>query len=254
VVSFLLPSTALLATRVLRVGPLRVSAYGMCAAVGLLAALGLSQRTAPLAGLSEEALWDAGIFTATAAFVLSRLLLILRDPRAFLHFPLLVLALPSYTYLGMLLTALVTLVYLPSRKLPLLRVLDAAAPCAAVLAAALSLGNFLEGTDPGMPTRMPWGVASPLGRVHPVQLYALVAALALAVVLLRLLVRVHSAGSVAATALMAGGCVALLLQMMTQPDLQFTQSWLEPAQMIAIGSVVAGLALAMLTPQPKELA
>jgi phosphatidylglycerol:prolipoprotein diacylglycerol transferase len=139
-VSFFHPSSAVLAARVLRVGPLRISAYGLCAAVGLIAALGLSQRAAPLAGLREDALWDAGIFTATAAFVLSRVLLIVRDPRAFLHFPLLVLALPSYTYLGMALTAAAAFAYLWRRQLPVLRVLDAAAPCAALLAAACPRG------------------------------------------------------------------------------------------------------------------
>ena len=246
------PSTIVLAARVLHVGPMRLSAYGLCAAAGLIVALWFSRRTAPLAALRQDALWDAGIFTATAAFVLSRVLLIVRDPRAFLHFPLLVLALPSYTYLGMALTAAAAFAYLWRRQLPVLRVLDAAAPCAALLAAALSLGHFLEGTDAGMPTRMPWGVGSPLGRVHPVQLYALAAALVLAVLLWLRLYRVHAPGTVASFALPTGGLLAFVLEMFTQPAEGFGSGWLEPGQWMALAAMLAGVAIGTLAPQPKE--
>jgi phosphatidylglycerol:prolipoprotein diacylglycerol transferase len=252
VVSFSLTSSAVVAARVLRVGTLRISAYGLCAAVGLVGALGLSQRTAPLAGLREDALWDTGIFTATAAFVLSRLLLIVRDPQAFLHFPLAALALPSYTYLGMALTAVAAFAHVLRRKLPLLRVLDAAAPCAALLAAALSLGHFLEGTDEGMPTRMPWGVVSPLGRVHPVQLYAMAAALGLAVVLWRRLCRPHAPGMIASVALLLGGLLSFVLDMYKQPTEPVGGGWLEPGQWMALASMLAGAALGSLASPAKE--
>ncbi len=248
-VNHFLPSTALLASGVIRLGPLRISGYSLCAAVGLLAALWLSQRTATLAGLRAEQLWDAGIFSTAAAFVISRLLLIARDVHAFLHYPLLVLALPSFTYLGMALTAVATLVYLRRHKLPVLRVLDAWAPCAALLAAALSLGHWLEGSDEGMPTRLPWGVASPIGRVHPVQLYAVVAALALGAALLRLLLRQPRTGLVASVALLAGGLIAFRLEMITQPDLG--TGWLEPGQWIAVASMLAGMVLCI-SPQPPQ--
>ena len=251
--SFSLQSTTLLASGVLRLGPLRLSAYGFFAAIGLLAALALSQRTAPLAGLRPQSLGDAGVFTATAAFIFSRVLLIVRDPHAFATIPLRILTLPSFTYLGMALTAVATLVYLLRRKLPLLRVLDAWSPCAAVLAAALSLGHFAEGTDTGMSTSLPWGVPSPdpaLGRVHPVQLYAVVAALALGAVLLALLLRQPRPGLVAAVALLAGGLIAFLLEMLTQPDLPV--GWLEPGQWIAVASMLAGIVLCISPQTPQE--
>jgi phosphatidylglycerol:prolipoprotein diacylglycerol transferase len=235
--------TTFLATGVLRLGPLRLSAYGVFAAIGLLAALALSQRTAPLAGLRPQSLWDAGFFVATAAFVVSRVLLIVRDPHAFATIPLRILTLPSFTHLGMALTAAATLVYLLRRKLPLLRVLDAAAPCAAVLAAALSLGHFAEGTDTGMSTSLPWGVPSPdpaLGRVHPVQLYAFAAALALAALLYYQLRQQPRAGFVTAAALQDGGILALLLSWLTQPAQPLGTGWLEPGQWIAITAALTG--------------
>jgi phosphatidylglycerol:prolipoprotein diacylglycerol transferase len=247
VVSFLFQPAVILVSGVMRLGPLRVSVYGLSAAVGLLAALWLSQRTAPLAGLEAQQLWDASLFGVTAAFVISRLLLIVGDPHAFRLYPLVVLALPSFTYSGMALTALAVAAYLKWKRLRLLAVLDAWAPCAAVLAVALSVGLFFEGTDAGMPTRLPWGVVVPgsagLVRLHPVQIYAAVASLLLFAVLMWLLQRRVRAGIPAGVALIAGGALAFLLDMLTQPFESGGNAWLEPGQWIALGAMVAGALL-----------
>ena len=148
---------AILAGGVVRLGPLRLSMYGVCAAVGLVAAMGLSLKTARLVGLAGEQVWDAGLFAVMAAFVCSRLLLVAGNFSAFLKMPGTLLALPSFTALGMVLTGLVVVAYLRWKRLPLLKVLDAWAPCAAVLAAMLSLGKFFEGNDAGMPSRVAVG-------------------------------------------------------------------------------------------------
>jgi phosphatidylglycerol:prolipoprotein diacylglycerol transferase len=234
-------------------GRLRFSLYGTCAAAGLIAALWLSQRTARMAGLRPEQVWDAGILSICAAFVVSRLLLIVRDPSAFLKYPMLVLALPSLTYGGMALTALIVWGYVRWKRLRLLDVLDAWAPCGALLGAALSLGHFLEGTDTGMPTTLPWGVTLPgdaaFGRVHPVQIYAMIAALLLCGLLLWALQWRQRRGSIAAMALMAGGAISFVLDLMTQPvDIPgtawFGTAWfgklLEEGQWIALAAVLAG--------------
>lgn len=230
---------------VLRLGPLRVPVYGVFAAVGLIAALWLSQRTARLVGLAGEQLWDAGWFAVAAAFVISRLLLIAGNVQAFFHLPLAMLSLPSFTYDGMALTALAVVIYLRWKRLPLLRALDAWAPCAAVLAAMLSLGRFFEGTDLGMPTSLPWGTVVPgsAGLVHlqPVAIYATAASLVLLVLLVRLLERRLRAGMVAGVALVTGGAVSFLLDMMTQPLESSGSAWLEPVQWVAVGAMGLGM-------------
>jgi phosphatidylglycerol---prolipoprotein diacylglyceryl transferase len=241
--------------RVLRVGPLRVPMYGVCAAAGLIAALWLSLKTARMVGLAAEQLWDAGLFSVMAAFVASRLLLIGGDVRGFLRLPIVMLALPSFTYGGMALTGLVVVAYLRWRRLPLLRVLDAWAPCAAVLAAMLSLGRFFEGTEVGMPTRLPWGMVMPGGdgsvRLHPVAIYGAIASVALVVVLMGLLRRRMRDGMVAAIALVAGGATGFLLDMVTQPLEMRGSAWLDPQQWLAVGAMlVGGLMLTFL----KEIA
>jgi len=253
-VSDFFQTATILVPRVLRVGPLRLSVYGVCAAVGLIAALGLSLRTARAVGLAAEQLWDAGLFAVVAAFVCSRLLLIAGDVHAFLRLPVAMLALPSFTYGGMTVTLFAVVVYLRWKRMPLLKVADAWAPCAAALAAMLSLGRFFEGTDAGMPTRVPWGMVMPGSgglRVHPVGIYAVIASVVLMAVLMGLLQRKMRDGVVAGVALVAGGAVGFVLDMVTQPVEMPGSAWLDPAQWLAVGAMlVGGLMLTFL----KEIA
>jgi len=238
---------ALVVPGFLRLGRWHLPVYGIFAAVGLVAALWLSQRTAKLVGISAEKLWDAGMFAVIAAFIASRLLLVTMDFRAFLRFPVLVLSLPSLTYSGMLLTGVLVWIYLRWKKLPVLDVLDAWAPCAAVLAAVLSLGHYVEGTDAGMPTRLPWGVVTPgdsvLGKVHPVEIYTLLAALGMCELLLIRLKRRQRAGQVAGLALAAGGAISFLLDMLRQPVDSFGGAWLDPSQWVAMAAIVVGVGI-----------
>jgi phosphatidylglycerol:prolipoprotein diacylglycerol transferase len=236
-------TAAILTPGVLRLGPVRLQVYGLFAAAGLVAALGLSLKTARLAGLASEQIWDAGLFAVVAAFVCSRLLLIAGNFHAFLKMPGTLLALPSFTYLGMVLTGLVVVAYLRWKRLPLTRVLDAWAPCAAVLAAMLSFGKFFQGDDAGMPSSLPWAIKTPMSgglRVHPVAMYAVIAAVLLAVGLIWLLRRGLRAGSVAGVALFAGGAAGFFVDMLTQPVEMSAGAWLDPAQWVAVGAVLVG--------------
>jgi phosphatidylglycerol---prolipoprotein diacylglyceryl transferase len=240
VVSFLF-QPAVIFSGAVHLGPLRVSVYGVFAAVGLLAALGVGQRSAKLAGLTAESIWDVGLFALTAAFVISRVMLIVRDAHTFVLLPWVVLALPSFTYSGMALTAVAVVVYVRWKRLPVLAVMDAWSPGAALLAGALSLGHYFEGTDAGMPTSLPWGVHAPgIGRVQPVQMYGLAGSVVLFAVLMGMLRQRLRPGVVAGIALVVGGVMALLLAMMMQPVDWGGSAWLEPGQWIAIGAVVMG--------------
>ncbi len=120
------------------------------AAVGLMCGLLLSQRTARLAGVDADKLWDAGLFAVIAAFVFSRLLLVMEHLRSFLRFPLLLLAVPSLTASGLLLTVVATGVWLWRKRVPWRRALDAWAPCGALVWGFLALGHWAEGSDPGL--------------------------------------------------------------------------------------------------------
>lgn len=232
----------------LRIGPLHLPVFGLFAAAGLVCALWLSQRTARYAALSPTQLWDAGMFAVLAAFIASRALLIARDPKAFTRFPLLILTLPSLTYSGIALTIILTFIWLKVRHMPVMNVADAWAPCAAILWAFLSQGHFVEGTDAGMPTSLPWGMKTPgdnvLGRVHPVQLYAFFVALLLCLYLMRRLKQEHRMGEVAAHGFFIGGAASFLLDMIRQPVDIEAGLLLDPSQFVAIATMLVGVGLA----------
>jgi phosphatidylglycerol:prolipoprotein diacylglycerol transferase len=238
---------------------LHIPAYALIAIAGMIAALWLSLRTAPLRGLEPETLWDAGVFAIAAAFVLSRLLglalfvvvehgqltLSLRD----------VLSFSSISYLSLLATAIPVALWLRWKRLPLLRVMDAWAPCGALLWGALSLADAASGTGGGLPTRLPWGfraASSSAGtRVHPVALYSAAAALTLCGVLIALLWRLREPGRVAAVAIISGGTILFLLDMLRVPEQPLSNNLLDVSQWIALAAIVFGACLLVFVPRDE---
>ncbi|MDQ2832329.1 MAG: prolipoprotein diacylglyceryl transferase [Acidobacteriota bacterium] len=226
-------------------GHLLIPTFGVLAAAGLMAALTLSLRTALASGLDPEKLWNAGLFVILSALVLSRLLLVVTNLKNFLHYPILLLTVPSLTATGIALTFAVTLVYLRMHRIPVLRTLDAWSPCATLAWAFLALGHLAEGSDAGLPTTLSWGLPIPPDRtpLHPVPLYVALAAASLTVVLLRG-VRHLRPGDTFALAFSAAGIIQFLLTFFRQPYPYADPSrhLLDPVQWIALGMIMtAGL-------------
>jgi phosphatidylglycerol---prolipoprotein diacylglyceryl transferase len=223
----------------LHLGRFILPTFGVLAAAGLVAALSLSLRTAALVRLSPEAVWDAGLFSILSALVSSRLLLVLANFQSFLHYPLIILALPTLNASGILLTLFATLLYLRIKRLPLLATLDAWAPCATLTWAFIALGHLAEGSDPGLPTRLPWKILSPTGGayLHPVALYAALSAALITLVLLRYLRRHPQPGRPAALALAASGIAQFLITFLRHPSLDATI--LDSIQWVSLLMVVA---------------
>jgi phosphatidylglycerol:prolipoprotein diacylglycerol transferase len=232
-------------------GHLLLPTFGVLAAVGLMAALTLSLRTAAIVGILPDKLWNAGLFTLLSAFALSRLLLITANLHDFLAYPILLLMVPSLTAGGILFTVIATAMYLRFRHLPLLDTLDAWSPCATLIWAFLALGHFAEGTDAGLPTTLPWGLPIPPSsiRLHPVALYASITAYLLTVILLRALPRRHHPGDTVAVALATSGTAQFLLTFLRQPLPD--SSLLDPIQWIALGMIAAAGLILLL--QPRKL-
>ncbi len=252
----------------LRFGMLRITAYGLCAAVGMVMSMALARRLArrrpndSLTFLDHEAVWDAGLVAIISCFLASRFLLIVRDPITFLHYPLLVLALPSLTYGGIAVATLMVWAHLRRKRLALLPMLDLFAIPAVILAAWLELGHWLEGSEAGMPTTRRWGVHQPWASdlpVHPVALYGALTALILACALWfseRRQNRGRSPGipgRLAAAALIAGGALAVGLSFCAQPLPYVVTPWLEPGQWTALGAMLAGSLLWSFHPQAPSV-
>jgi phosphatidylglycerol:prolipoprotein diacylglycerol transferase len=229
---------------ILHFGSIFLPTFGVLAAAGLMAALSLSLHTSATLALEPEKIWNAGLFTILAAFVLSRLILVVTNLSNFLTYPLLLLTVPSLTAFGLLLTGLATLLYLRLRRLPLLSTLDAWAPCATLAWAFLALGHFAQGTDPGLPTGLPWGFAIPpdtAPRLHPVPLYTALGAVLITIGLLRHLSPRRRPGETAATALAVAGVAQFLLTFFRQPNPYPVPlgNLLDPIQWISLGMIVA---------------
>ena len=211
----------------------------LLAAVGLILALTLSLRTAAQVGIAPNVLWDAGIFAVTAAFVASRLLLVVEDFRGFLQYPVQLLTLPSLTPAAILATLVATAFWMRWKRLPVLAALDAWAPCATLLWSFLALGHFANGSDPGLPSRFGVrfrGTQTPLA---PVALYVAASASVLTLALLLWLPHRRRLGDTAALALGAAGLAQFLFTFLRQPDPSRITTLLDPVQWVAAGMLVA---------------
>ncbi len=221
-------------------GPLHLSVFSAFAAVGLVASLLLGVRTGPMAGISGEAMWDMGMAGAVFAFLISRALLVATNFKDFLRFPVLVLSLPSLSVSGVLLTLLVVWAMARRKKLMVARVLDAAAPCCALLWAVLSLGVFATGSS-GMPTGMPWGVEDRLlGRIHPVEVYGALAALVLCWLLVKALPKQKAPGQTVSTGLFVAGGMVFFLDFVAQPADGMRIVLLDPVEWLGLGMIIVG--------------
>ncbi len=226
-----------------------------------MAALMLCQVTARLVRLDPAKVWDAALVMALAAFVISRALLVVGSWRSFLEAPMLMLALPSLNDTGILLTALVMVVYLRWKRLPLLAFLDAMAPCFALAWAFLSLGDILAGTRDGMPTQFFVAVgrnAAGNGGVHPVEVYALFAGLFLCGILIRALawegVNRRPVGLVFGLGLGLAGLVIFVLDFLRLPGELFVAAMLDPVQWLGLAMMVMGVAVWIALPfVPSEM-
>ncbi len=201
-------------------------------------ALGLSERTAGWVGLDPERLWNAGLFAVLAAFVLSRVLLVATNLRAFRTYPLLLLTVPSLTAGGLVLTVAATLVWLWIKRVPALSALDAWAPCATLVWFFLALGHFAEGSDPGMPFRLGIRLPGEGTALHPVALYAAGVALGMTVGLCGWVRRSVRAGETAGFGLIGAGVGQFLLSFVRQPG--SSQAGLDDLQWVAVGMVICG--------------
>jgi phosphatidylglycerol:prolipoprotein diacylglycerol transferase len=187
------------------IGSILIPAYGASAALGVLLALFLTQRTARTAGLNAGLVWNQCVVALFAALIASRVLLVALNWTALRIHPGWMLALamvhhPLLAAFGVLVAALAGVLYGRWQHLPLWSTADALAGPVALGLAFEQFGTLLAGSGYG--TGVDGGVAahwavtythpmaarwsgSPLGvPLHPVQAYSALAFLALSIFLL----------------------------------------------------------------------
>jgi phosphatidylglycerol:prolipoprotein diacylglycerol transferase len=244
------------------IGALLVPSYGAFAALGVLAALFLAQRTARMAGVDPAHVWSLSILSLFAAILVQRLLLVLfnwrdlgRHPRwllalSMIHHPLLASA-------GVFAALAVALVYALGRHMPLAATADALAAPLALGLAFEQLGALAAGSGYGTESSFRWAVTytdilaarwsgTPLGvPLHPVQAYAALAFLTLAVLLLVILPVRRRAGDVAGIFLLGAGFSIYLTELWRDPEGRgsFLSGALDGPQLAAILFVLIGASI-----------
>lgn len=189
-----------------------------------------------------------GVLGAKLWHVLETPQLLVQDPAGML------LDRAGFAWFGGLIAGILALLW-QSRGAGLskLGMLDLAAPAAAVGYGVGRLGCLISGDgDYGIPTNLPWGMSFPNGlvpttqRVHPTPIYELIAALLIAWILWHRSrpETPRSAGEITGEYLVMTGIARFLVEFIRiNPKLYWGMS---NAQVAAVGSILAGIALVLL--------
>jgi phosphatidylglycerol:prolipoprotein diacylglycerol transferase len=206
------------------IGAFVIPSYGAVAALGVVLALLLAQRTARIVHLNPNHVWNLCVISLFAAMVGSRLFLLLVNWSVLLRHPSWVLELamihhPLVGASGAAAALLVACIYARWQKLAVLPVADVLAGPLALGLAFEQTGELLSGSGYGVEasSHLPWAVTyadplaarwsgTPLGLPsHPVQAYAAIGFLALAILLFAILPRVKQRGDAAGLWMMGAG-------------------------------------------------
>jgi len=226
------------------IGPLVIPSYGATAAVGVLLALMLALHTARKLLVDPNKIWNLCILMLFTALIGSRLLLVIANWTVLRHHPLWMLGLamihhPLLAAIGSVIAFAVAAVYARLNHLPSRSTADVLAAPAALGLAFEQVGALLAASGFGTGTHLPWAViyTDPLAErwsgapldipVHPVQAYAALCFLAMAIGLVLWLPRRRQQGDLAGIFLMATGAVLFI-----------TEFWRDP---IGRGAILQGI-------------
>lgn len=150
------------------IGPLTVHSYGLMIALGILVCVFMGMYRARKYGYKDEAVLDIAIFGILSGFVGAKLLYVLVEFDSFLKNPMDVLGSEGFVvYGGIIVGALVGILYCRIKKLPCWEYFDLLAPSIAVAQGFGRIGCFLAGCCYGRPTDAFWGVTFPEGSFAP---------------------------------------------------------------------------------------
>lgn len=241
------------------VGAILIPSFGAFSALGVVLALFLAQRTARSARVNPAHVWNLSVLAVLAALLAQRLLLVVVNFNDLRHHPAWMLAIamiqhPLLTLVGALAGVAAAIAYARRQHMPLTSTADALAAPLALGLAFEQFGTLLAGSGFGTETRVRWSVTytHPLAArwsgaplfvpVHPVQAYAALSFLTLALFLLVYLPVRRAPGDIAGIWLMAAGVIVFLTEFYRDPTGRgsFFNGVLDAPQIAAILFVLAG--------------
>jgi phosphatidylglycerol:prolipoprotein diacylglycerol transferase len=252
----------------IHIGPLTLGSYGLMVAIGLICGFFILRADFARRGVSADAEAIIGI-TGLAGLAGSRLYHLLESPAEFFADPWPQLfSTMGFAFVGAILGGFIALVILAKRfRIPMLLMLDAASPAAAMGYGIGRIGCLISGDgDYGMPTKLPWGMAFPNGivpttqscvewgaapecRVHPTPIYEFLVAILIFWILWRIgarALKTHApSGIVFAAYLVLTGIARYLVEIIRINPRSFYG--LTNAQAASVVSVLVGMALFIYT-------
>jgi phosphatidylglycerol---prolipoprotein diacylglyceryl transferase len=246
----------------IHIGAIYIPTYGVVAAIGVLAALFLAQHTGRVAGLDTTKVWNLCVVALFAALVGERLLLVAMNLRSLRHHPAWLLALamvhhPLLAGAGVVMGLAAAGLFAQWQHLPLAATADVLAAPLALGLSLEQLGALMAGAGFGSDTAVPWAVTysnqfaaiwsgAPLGvPLHPVQAYAALAFLTLAIFLLLWQRHAHQQGDLAGLFLMGAGVAVYITELWRDPEGRgsLLHGALNGPQLAAVAMVLAGAVL-----------
>lgn len=146
---------------VFHLGPLRLRMYGLCIALGVVAAVMIASRRWERRGGNPDDITGIALWAVPAGVIGARLYHLATDWELYRHDPGNAwkiwdggLGIPG----GILLGTLAGVVYVRRKGLPVLPLMDSVAPGLPIAQAIGRLGNWFNQELYGRPTKLPWGL------------------------------------------------------------------------------------------------
>ncbi|KXK56816.1 MAG: prolipoprotein diacylglyceryl transferase [Chlorobi bacterium] len=251
------------------IGPITVHSFGLMMGIAFIVANYFFAKEIVRRGLPEEVAGNVTLLALVAGIVGAKLFSVFENFGAFLADPFGELfSAAGLTFYGGLLLAIVSIwVYLRRKKIPFIRVADAAAPTLILAYGIGRIGCQLAGDgDYGIPTNIPWAMTYPNGTVstlsaknaqlaelyqtifpgqpvpvdipvHPAPVYETLAASAIFAFLWGIRKRPMAVGQMFAIYLILAGIERLLVEFIRLNDLY---AGLSQAQWISVGMIAVG--------------
>jgi phosphatidylglycerol:prolipoprotein diacylglycerol transferase len=168
------------------IGPFALYSYGLMLAIAVITASFLTAREAQKCGIPRDAVYDLAFWAVLWGILGARVFYVFLNADHFLEFPVEIFMLQKggLAWQGSLVAGVLAGVFFIRRKkLPLLMLLDIAAPFLALGHAIGRIGCFLNGCCYGKPSV--WGVYFPVWQEYllPTQLYMVAGELAVFLIL-----------------------------------------------------------------------